>query len=157
MRQLFHGIAIAGLLAGCAAQGPEAAQEEIASEEVDLAAIERSRLNAFVEGDWELLDQLHAEDFQLINPAGRPYTKAEYLDPMTAGEFRYIQFEPVGEIRASVSGNAGAVRYRSQLSVRVGDLVLEPTPHYHTDYYERRDGRWQVVFSQATGIQSPAE
>ena len=24
--------------------------------------------------------------------------------------------------------------------------------HWHTDLYERRDGRWQVVWSHATGI-----
>lgn len=120
----------------------------------ELAAIERSRLNAFEEGDWDLLDQLHADDFELINPAGAQFSKSEYLDPMRAGNFRYLKFEPQGEIRASIAGDAGALRYQSRLSVRIGDVILPEKLYGHTDYYEQRDGRWQVVFSQATPVQT---
>jgi hypothetical protein len=118
----------------------------------ELAEIERSRLRAFVEGDWDAADRLHADDFQLINPFGVPHSKEDYLGPMKRGEFRYLKWEPEEEVRASVTGDAGAVRYRAQLSVRIGENVLLQAICYHTDYYERRDGRWQVVFSQATEI-----
>jgi hypothetical protein len=123
-----------------------------------LVAIERSRLKAFVVGDWDLADILHAQDFELVNPFGATVGKEDYLDPMREGSFRYLVWEPEGEVRARVVGDAGALRYRSQLSVRIGEFVLPQAPYLHTDYYEKRDGRWQVVFSQATPVeQHPAD
>ena len=119
---------------------------------LELAQIERSRLRAFVAGDWETAERLHADDFELINPFGVPHSRDDYLGPMKRGEFRYLKWEPVGAVRASVVGDAGAVRYRAQLAVRIGEHVLPQATYYHTDYYERRDGRWQVVFSQATEV-----
>ncbi|HSG34200.1 MAG TPA: nuclear transport factor 2 family protein [Sphingomonadaceae bacterium] len=120
--------------------------------EGELAAIERSRLKAFVEGDWDTVDLLHADDFQLINPFGVPHSKEDYLGPMRRGEFRYLHWDPDGPILESRNGDCGAVRYRARLSVRLGDHVLPEASYYHTDYYEKRDGRWQVVFSQATEV-----
>lgn len=142
------------LLASCNA--PEAMPHYMApSIDVDLASIERQRLTALVEGDWETAYSLHADDFQLVNPRGQTWTKSQYLDPQRDGNFRYLVFEPVGEIRAQVVGDAGAVRYDSDLSVQVGENLLPTTRHRHTDYYERRDGQWQVVFSQATEVVQP--
>ncbi|WP_120077591.1 nuclear transport factor 2 family protein [Aurantiacibacter odishensis] len=102
-------------------------QESALAADVDLASIERQRLTAFVEGDWETAYARHAEDFELVNPRGETWTKSQYLDPQRNGDFRYLVFEPVGEFRVQVVGDAGAVRYESDLSVRVGDNVL-PTP-----------------------------
>lgn len=142
------------LLASCNAADARH-QETALSADVDLASIERQRLTAFIEGDWQTAYALHAEDFELVNPRGETWTKSQYLDPQRDGDFRYLVFEPVGEIRMQVVGNAGAVRYESDLSVRVGETVLPTNRHQHTDYYERRDGRWQVVFSQATAMVQP--
>ncbi|WP_338242840.1 nuclear transport factor 2 family protein [Aurantiacibacter hainanensis] len=151
MRNWLSATALACLLASCATA--ETAPRAPSAEEVDLAAIERERLRAFVDGDWDTLYALHSDDFELVNPRGQTWTKSQYLDPQREGSFRYLVFEPVGEVRASVVGDAGAVRYESDLSVRVGDNVLSTARHRHTDYYERRDGRWQVVFSQATAVE----
>lgn len=157
MTRIALGIGIAAMLAACNPQESTAPGVDAEEAAAELADVEAIRLAAFVAGDWELLDQLHADDFELVNPAGRTFTKAEYLDPMTNGAFRYLVFEPEGEIRASVHGDAGAVRYQSRLSVRVGENILPEGPYRHTDYYERREGRWQVVFSQATPVQAPLE
>ncbi len=153
MRNL-TAIALGSLVLTSCTSEPEQAlnapDASLTSAAQELAAVEQARLNAFVEGNWELLDELHAEDFELINPNGEPFTKSEYLDPMKEGEFRYLIFEPQGEIRAEGGTEAGAVRYQSRLSVRIGETVIPEAIYRHTDYYEKRDGRWQVVFSQAT-------
>lgn len=121
---------------------------------VQLADIERLRLRAMVDTDMDLLDKLHADDFELINPAGEAYTKSEYLGAMREGKFRYLLWEPIGPIKARIIGNAGAVRYGAKVSARMGDAIIPEMHCFHTDYYEKRDGIWQVVFSQATKAQT---
>lgn len=92
---------------------------------------------------------LHADDFQLINPVGVPSSKEQYLGAVASGELDYQTWEP-GQIDVRVYGGAAVIRYRSQLRVSVGGRDLGLRPHWHTDLYERRGGRWQVVWSQAT-------
>ena len=41
----------------------------------------------------------------------------------------------------------------SQLEIVVQGNHIPRQRYWHTDLYERREGRWQVVWSQATGIQ----
>jgi len=122
-------------------------------EAAQLAAIERQRLKAMVDADLDLLDSLHADDFELINPAGERYTKAEYLGAMREGMFRYLLWEPIDTIRVRVIGKAGAVRYKARVSARMGDAIIPEMRCFHTDYYEERGGSWQVIFSQATMVQ----
>ena len=100
----------------------------------------------------DILEPLHADDFQLINPGGRVLTKEEYLGGVASGEIDYRVWEPDSEIAVRLYGDAAAIQYRSNTEIVVGgeQLVLR---NWHTDLYEQRDGRWQVVWSQATSIQ----
>jgi hypothetical protein len=119
------------------------------ADEKELAEVERQRLLALVAADVRAADALHANDFQLVTPAGNTYSKDEYLGDVASGEVDYQQWEPE-TIEARVRGDAGCVRYRSTIKIVVGGQSLGPGRYWHTDYYERRDGRWQVVWSQAT-------
>ena len=47
---------------------------------------------------------------------------------------------------------AALIRYRSRLHMSVDGAEGALRQYWHTDAYERRDGRWQVVWSQATAI-----
>lgn len=117
----------------------------------ELAAVERLRLKALVDADVAAAEQIHADDFRLVTPGGSSHGKAEYLALIGSGELDYLVWEPI-DIDARVSGNAGCVRYHSLLDVVVGGSEVGIGRYWHTDYYERRHGRWQVVFSQATAI-----
>ena len=119
--------------------------------EAELAEVERQRLRALVDADVPAADQLHANDFQLVTPSGDSYSKAEYLGDVASGEIDYVQWDP-DDIEARVRGGGGCVRYRSTIKIVVGGRELGTGRYWHTDYYERRSGRWQVVWSQATGI-----
>jgi len=122
------------------------------SEPDDLREIERDRLRALVRGDIDRAREMHADDFQLVNPAGETLSKEEYLALVADGGLKYIVWEP-GEIAVRVSGDAAVMRYQAVIEgVRDG----HPFPrarYWHTDSYERRAGRWQVVWSQATLVQ----
>jgi len=122
--------------------------------EADLIRVaERERLRALVDANMEKARQLHADDFQLINPVGASSTKEQYLGAVASGELDYLRWEP-GEIEVRVYGAAAIIRYQSQLQIVIGGQDLGLRPHWHTDSYEKRHGRWQVVWSQATMIAS---
>jgi hypothetical protein len=117
-----------------------------------LRAIEHERLRALVEADVPLASRLHAEDFQLINPMGGSFSKDDYLGAIAAGEIDYLSWEP-GTIEVRVFGDAAVIRYQAELQIRVKAMPGAPSGRFwHTDLYEKRNGSWQVVWSQATRI-----
>ncbi len=123
-----------------------------------LRATERARLRALVEANMDVARPLHADDFQLITPSGVALSKEEYLGHIASGHFDYRVWEP-DVIAVRVQGKMALLRYQAHLDIIVGGYTgplgpLEPPGRYwHTDSYEQRDGRWQVVWSQATAIQ----
>ena len=121
------------------------------SEEDEIREIERARLHALVEGDMETANRLHADDFQLISPGGRTYTKEEYLSGVASGEIDYRVWEPVSEIVVRLHGQVAHIRYRAQIeNVFRGEKTVGF--YWHTDTYEKNKGQWQVVWSHATRI-----
>jgi hypothetical protein len=99
---------------------------------------------------------LMADDFQLISPFGGTLTREAYLGGLASGAFRYQLWEP-GPIAVRAHGAAAVVRYRARAVVAVRGKAEPERVYWHTDYYERRKGRWQVVWSQATEVASPSQ
>ena len=120
--------------------------------EADLIrATERERLRALVEANMEVARQLHADDFQLINPRGQSLSKEQYLGGIASGDLDYLVWEPES-IEVRLYDQAAVIRYQSQLEIVVQGQKVPRQRYWHTDFYEKRNGRWQVVWSQATGI-----
>ena len=113
----------------------------------DLREIERSRLRALVDGDMPLARRLHAPQFQLVTPAGRAFTRDEYLGRIERGDLRYLRWEP-GAIEVRLHADSAVLRYQATLAFDAD----APFRCWHIDSYERIAGRWQVVWSQATAI-----
>ena len=116
-----------------------------------LRATERARLRALVDGNVDRARGLHSPDFQLITPAGTTVTKEQYLGFIASGQLDYLYWEP-DSIAVRMYENSAVIRYRSQLEVNVFGTKVSRRPYWHTDVYEKRDGRWQAVWSQATEI-----
>jgi hypothetical protein len=117
-----------------------------------IRELERERLRALVAADLARADELHADDFQLVNPTGRTYTKAEYLGDIASGEIDYRVWEP-GEIAVLSGADVAVVRYEAEMEIRLAGELRPRQRLWHTDVYALRDGRWQVVWSHATRIQ----
>lgn len=126
------------------------ADDDVAAE---LRSIERERLAALVSADAETARRLHATDYELITPGGGVISRDEYIDGVLSGELRYRVFEPVSEVRVRVHLNAAILRYQVRIEIQTPDALFEGR-YWHTDFYERRGGRWQAVWSQATRIPS---
>jgi hypothetical protein len=112
---------------------------------------ERERLRALVDVDLEVAWRLHAEGFQLVTPGGAAYSREEYLGDIASGDVDYLVWEPTSEIEVHVYGDGAVIRYRAHIEIVVrGEKDVLNT--WHTDSYEKRDGQWQVLWSQATRI-----
>ena len=124
------------------------------ADEDEIRATEHERLRALVAQDMDVARRLHADDFQLVPPGGHPVSKEEYLADVASGEVHYLVFEPISAIEVRLYGDAVVIRYQSRIDIIFGGEHLEPNRYWHTDTYERRDGQWQTVWSQATRILS---
>ena len=116
-----------------------------------LRAIERTRLQALVDGDTATARKLTAPDFQVINPAGAPLSRADFLDPVGAGVLDFLSLEPKSRIAVRVSGDSATLRYKTGFDLVVGGTHLTHDA-WTTDLFERRHGRWQIVWGQTTAI-----
>ena len=95
---------------------------------------------------------LHADDFQLVSPSGAALSKEQYLGQIASGELDYLTWEPE-TIEVRRYGDGAVLRYRAQAQAVFGGQRIPLRSFWHTDVYERRNGRWQVVWSQAILIQ----
>ena len=119
----------------------------------ELRDVERRRLLSLVEADLGVADALHADLYQLITPGGSTESKEEYLGGIASGRLAYRVFEASSHVAVRVAGDVGILRYQARIEINVaGDL--DHGLFWHTDYYERSQGQWQAVWSQATRIKS---
>jgi hypothetical protein len=135
--------------AGCRAADVDADAER-------LRALERERVRALVAADTTTAGRLQAPDFQLINPLGGALSRAEYLGAIASGVLDYRVWEP-DSITVRMHDDVALLRYSSSLEVVFQGRLIPLQRYWHTDAYERRDGRWQVVWSHATLMQSPPD
>jgi ketosteroid isomerase-like protein len=143
--------ALTGVQASPARSAHVAHTRARASQADRLRALERRRLHALVDADTATAGALMAEDFQAIPPSGDPLPRKDYLGAVAAGVIDYLVFKPVSRIAVRRSGHLAALRYKVSF-----DLVAGGTRATHkgwiTELWERRNGRWQVVWEQATAI-----
>lgn len=130
---------------------PTADASSTTSESDLLRETERTRLRALVDADIVRARQLHAPDFQLITPIGAALSKDEYLGAIESGQIRYLTWSPA-DIAVRLYDSVAVIRYRAQLEVVFSGHKVPLSDYWHTDAYERRDGQWMVVWSQATSI-----
>lgn len=118
-----------------------------------LRALEEQRLRALVAVDMATAGPLHAENFQLINPMGVSLSKDDYLGALESGRIHYQVFAPISDITVHCTGDLAALRYQSRIQITVDGVTGPEGTYWHTDIYIRREGRWQVIWSQATYAQ----
>jgi len=120
--------------------------------EEQLVETERRRLAALVDSDLLACETLHADDYELITPGGARLGRAAYLARVADDTLTYRRFEPEGDMAVRLLGDeAAAVRYRVNIDVTWSG-GSDTGKFWHTDLYERREGRWQAVWSHATRI-----
>lgn len=120
----------------------------------EVLRLERSRLRSLVERDMAVAERIHADDYELITPVGLTHTKATYLGDVASKRLEYLAFEPTSPMSVRASPDLIVLRYLALIRLRVGVSDEVELSAWHTDHYEKRDGRWSVVWSQATEIRA---
>jgi hypothetical protein len=142
----------AAAVALLAASAAVAAAHGGSSQADQLRSIEKTRLRALVNADTATARKLIAPDFQLINPGGGTSGRDDYMDAIKAGVIDYLVFEPSSPITVRLSGDSAALRYQVSFDLIVGGDTHVTHQGWITALYERRHGRWQIVWEQATAI-----
>ncbi len=109
-------------------------------------ALEVRRTGAIVERDLEAIERLHAPEYQLITPAGRTFSRTQYLEMIKAEPF-YSAWEH-GPMEVRASAEMAVVRYLARITFSSGRIAN----CWHTDTYELRASAWLAVWSQATEL-----
>jgi hypothetical protein len=137
---------VAGALAIAVTAGTSASSTTSAATTPDaklVRAVEQRLLRGLLTKNYDAVDELLASDFELITPTGDVVSKELYLAGLA---FTYKRFEPITPIRVRVHGDAAVIRYEA--AIRIGGGVSGRD--WHTDLFEKRAGRWKMVWSQAT-------
>ncbi|AKU17882.1 nuclear transport factor 2 family protein [Luteipulveratus mongoliensis] len=121
----------------------------------EVLQLEKRRLRALVERDMSVADRIHAADYELISPGGRTHTKDAYLADVASKRLEYLVFEPTTPIAVRESAGLIVLRYAARIRLSIGVADEVEFRAWHTDHYEKRDGEWVVVWSQATQISDP--
>ena len=129
------------LLSGCGGNSDMSSSDKTTANVV--RATELQRLRALLRHDLDTARKLHADDFELINPLGETVSREAYIDSGDA--FAYTAWKPVSPIRVRVHGDSAVIRYESVI-----ELHGTRGHYWHTDLYEKRNGQWQIVWSQTT-------
>lgn len=114
----------------------------------DLAKAARDYDQAQVKSDRAELERLIADDYVLHNSSGRAQDKASFIADQIAPGYKLEPFtveEPVEKVMGTTAILGGVARARGISGGQPYDVRLR-----FIDVWEKRNGRWQVVFSQAT-------
>jgi ketosteroid isomerase-like protein len=121
------------------------------NESEQLNELQQRLIRAWVESDRETVNAILADDWTVIDPAGRVLTKAQVLEEGFESGTRKIESGTIDEVRVRLLGEVAVVTGRTQaVGSYQGNTVAVKLRF--TDVCVKRGEGWQVVASQATLI-----
>ncbi|MBS0335123.1 MAG: nuclear transport factor 2 family protein [Proteobacteria bacterium] len=118
----------------------------------DLAAAAEAYDQAQMKSDKAALERLLAPDYRLFNSGGQVQDKASFIADSVAPGFHMNPFR-VEEPLETVMGDTALLGGVATLSGTDGGKPFSARLRF-MDVWARRDGRWVVVFTQATRVPS---
>jgi hypothetical protein len=114
----------------------------------DLATAADAYDAAQVTSDKAALERLLADDYRLANSGGRVETKAQFIAEQIAAGYRLEPFtveEPYQRLMGETALLGGVATLKGTDGGKAYSVRLR-----FVDVWQKRAGRWQVVFTQAT-------
>ena len=129
--------------------------------EAEVLKLEREWLDAAKTHNPEAVRRVVADDVVLVYPDGTTATKADEVRTIESGAITADAFEMIDPKVTVIDANAAFISGRS--TIRNGKYkdpntkrTIDISGEYRfLDVYAKRDGKWQVVASQATKIVAP--
>lgn len=114
-----------------------------------LRGIEQRLAAAWVEGNRSFIEQILADDWSVTDLTGRVLTRAQVLEEAFASGDRKVASMQIDDVNVRPFGDWAIVTGRTKAAGEYQGQVVEVTLRF-TDVFTYRNGRWQVVVSQAT-------
>jgi ketosteroid isomerase-like protein len=115
-----------------------------------VLATDDRRSEALRRGEAASLRQIYADDYTLVTPAGRIYTKTDQINDLRRAQLRYVKID-VSERTVRVYGDVVVILSREKTDiVRDGQQVGGDIRV--TRVYKRFGSEWRVIATQATAI-----
>lgn len=116
----------------------------------DLARAAHDYDLAQMRNDKAELERLLAPDYRLFNSAGQVQDKESFIADSTAPTWKLAPFkveEPLERLEGDTAFLGGVATLKGSSAGRAFSSRLR-----FMDVWAKRDGRWQVVFTQATKV-----
>ena len=149
--------------AAVAAATPAKEKVDPAAIEAEILKLEREWMDAPKTKNAEAVRRVVADDAVLVYPDGTVANKADEVRTVEAGDVTSDSFEMVESKVTVIDADAALLSGRS--SIKNGKYrdpntkqTIDISGEYRfLDVYAKRDGKWQVIASQATKILAPAK
>jgi uncharacterized protein (TIGR02246 family) len=119
--------------------------------EQEVKNLQQQMIEAMMRGDAAALDRILADDFIGTNPMGQVNYKTRGVGEFAEPDLVVESIE-TDDIRVRVYGDSAVVTGKAGMKARLKGQEINMGPHRFTSVYVKRDGRWQLVASQATMI-----
>ena len=139
MLTLFFILAVAGSFLG---------QERSARMQEEILRMEKDFGQAAIKNDADAVGQFLTDDWIIIDPDGGVIDKARFLGVIKSGALTHEQMDS-DEVRIRVYADTAIA---TALTRTKGKFMGQDftTQERATDVLVKKDGRWQIVFSQLT-------
>lgn len=116
-----------------------------------LATFEKFK-QALFECDSDVLRQLVAEDYLGFDPQGQAQDRVMILKAYRPGGVELVAYD-VEELETRIIDLVGIITGKGRIYGKYGEYNFEHLVRF-TDLYIRRDGHWQLYYSQVTPLQA---
>lgn len=126
-----------------------------ASPEAEIATASRAFDEAQLHGDRAVLERMLARDMLFVRGSGLATGRAAFLDSFASGRLALEPFVITDRRVIPLGPDAGIVAAEGTIRGREDGKPFVERFRY-ADIFQRRDGRWQVVYVQVTPLPPPA-
>lgn len=120
------------------------------STEAQIKKLEQDWAQATLKDGAAAVDQYEANDIISTDPSGRTTDKAQDKADLSSGDLKFESMD-VGDLKVHVYGNTAVASGTNTLKGTFKGQPISGTYRF-TDTWVKRDGKWQVVASQATKV-----
>lgn len=114
----------------------------------ELLKVEKDFANAVVSNDADAIGKFLADNWEIIDPDGKIIDKPRFLSVIKSGTLTHQLMES-SEMNVRSYGDSAVVTALTKSKGKFAGQEFT-TEERATDFFVKRNGRWQCVFSQLT-------